>query len=451
MSQKGSQLKQTLGFWDLVGAAVGQIIGAGIMSLTGIAIGLTGRSVPIAFLLASVMVLITYMPVALLNTVGRYQGGQYTIIGTMLSDKFTGVYSILFVLRNLSLSLYCLSFADYALPFLPMVPRKLLAIGILVVVYGLNILGIDKFSKFQKIIVVTLALALSVFSAYGIANMDFDSYYSPDTFLTGGLLGLLTAAAQLTFATGGADIIANLSAEAKNPTRDIPKAMIVSTVGVAILYAFMSVTAAGILPVEQVANEPLTHVAQAILPKPLYVFFIIGGAWFALISTLNSQLATCTKPLIQAAKDGWFPEKLGYIHEKYRTPIYLLTFFFLVGLTPILLNINISVISKSVTFVGTFINTIIVLSFHQMTKKYKALWEDSPLHIKDGTAKLLTVSSIIIFIFQAYLMGRALPVKMLLANVAVIVIAFVYATVRYNSGKVKINVSFESNEVKSKA
>lgn len=34
-------LNRTLGFWDLMSSAVGQIIGAGIMSLTGVAIGMT--------------------------------------------------------------------------------------------------------------------------------------------------------------------------------------------------------------------------------------------------------------------------------------------------------------------------------------------------------------------------------------------------------------------------
>lgn len=41
---KGSstkQLKQCLGFWDLMGASVGQIIGAGIMTLLGAAIAMT--------------------------------------------------------------------------------------------------------------------------------------------------------------------------------------------------------------------------------------------------------------------------------------------------------------------------------------------------------------------------------------------------------------------------
>ena len=58
MAKQGSstkQLKQTLGFWDLMSTAIGQIIGAGIMTLLGSAIALTGRSVPISFLIAAVL------------------------------------------------------------------------------------------------------------------------------------------------------------------------------------------------------------------------------------------------------------------------------------------------------------------------------------------------------------------------------------------------------------
>ncbi len=56
MEERGNstkQLKKVLGFWDLFSTAVGQIIGAGIMTLVGAAIAMTGRSVPIAFLIAA--------------------------------------------------------------------------------------------------------------------------------------------------------------------------------------------------------------------------------------------------------------------------------------------------------------------------------------------------------------------------------------------------------------
>ena len=44
-------LKRVLGFWDLMAIGVGSIIGSGIMSLTGIGIERTGRSIFIAFII----------------------------------------------------------------------------------------------------------------------------------------------------------------------------------------------------------------------------------------------------------------------------------------------------------------------------------------------------------------------------------------------------------------
>lgn len=76
---KGSstkQLKQCLGFWDLMGASVGQIIGAGIMTLLGAAIAMTGRSVPVAFLIAAVIVVCQYAPLVFISGTVRLRGGN---------------------------------------------------------------------------------------------------------------------------------------------------------------------------------------------------------------------------------------------------------------------------------------------------------------------------------------------------------------------------------------
>ena len=75
---KGSstkQLKQCLGFWDLMGASVGQIIGAGIMTLLGAAIAMTGRSVPVAFLIAAVITICQYAPLVFIAGTVRLRGG----------------------------------------------------------------------------------------------------------------------------------------------------------------------------------------------------------------------------------------------------------------------------------------------------------------------------------------------------------------------------------------
>ena len=50
-------LKRVLGFWDLMAIATGAIIGSGIMSLTGIGIGRTGRSIFVAFIIGGFITL----------------------------------------------------------------------------------------------------------------------------------------------------------------------------------------------------------------------------------------------------------------------------------------------------------------------------------------------------------------------------------------------------------
>ncbi|MCD7895127.1 MAG: APC family permease [Planctomycetaceae bacterium] len=300
-------LKRVLGFKELMSTSVGQIIGAGIMSLMGIAIGMTGRSVPVAFLIAAFFSVISIIPLVIIAGTVRMRGGQYTMTALLAGKRFAGVFIILFIAMNVGISMYALSFADYFLAlFLPSVGRKTVAIAILIIFYLINMFGVDKMAKAQNLIVVVMVVALGLLAVFGIGKVDPD--YLSGNLLPNGYKGLFSAAALLTFATGGAFLIVNLSAEAKNPTRDIPLTIVVSTLGVAVLYGFIAVVAAGVLPVETVAFKPLSLVAEAVFPPYLYVFFMVCGAMFALISTLNAQLAWATKLILQACVDGWFPQ-----------------------------------------------------------------------------------------------------------------------------------------------
>ena len=112
----------------------------------------------------------------------------------------------------------------------------------------------------------------------------------------------------------------NLSAEAKNPTKDLPQVILVATIAIAIFYALIAMVAGGVLPVSETANQPLDLVARAIMPTPVFLFFVIGGALLALTTTLNATFAWITKPILQACNDGWLPHKIGYIHPKFKTP-----------------------------------------------------------------------------------------------------------------------------------
>ena len=73
-----NKLRRVLGFWDVFFIAVGQIIGAGVVALTGIAIGMTGPSVILAYFFAGILVLIVAIPIMIAGTSLPATGAYYT-------------------------------------------------------------------------------------------------------------------------------------------------------------------------------------------------------------------------------------------------------------------------------------------------------------------------------------------------------------------------------------
>lgn len=442
MENSGSstkQLKQVLGFGDLMGAGVGQIIGSGIMTLIGVAIALTGRSVPFAFLITAVLVVCGLLSLIFISGTVRLRGGQYTMVSMLMGEKFAGAYTIIFIFSNLSISMYALSFASYFISLFGFGSEKIVAFLVLTLFFALNCLGIDKFAKVQNLIVILLAVALALFAAFGMGKID-PNYFAAETFMTGGIGGLFRAASLLTFALGGASAIVNLSAEAKNPTRDVPLSMICSTALVAVLYGVVAFVAAGVLPVEQVAGQNLSLVAQEVLPQPLYVFFMVCGAGFALISTMNSQFAWGPKPVMQACDDGWLPAGLAKL-SKWKTPYILMSILYGLGVICIFTGLSVSVLGNMSVIGVSFISLMIGSSLWRLPKICPEAWAESRYKIPDGALKLISIICTCSACLNIYLNATQLSMPLLIANVVVIAGAFVFSLLR--SKHTHVEISYE--------
>ena len=88
-------LKKVVGLSGAISISTGQVVGAGIMTLTGVGIGLTGSSVVLAFLLAAVITIfaalpITYMAASLPTTGGNYQPSYFAACRLFLSGRLFG-------------------------------------------------------------------------------------------------------------------------------------------------------------------------------------------------------------------------------------------------------------------------------------------------------------------------------------------------------------------------
>lgn len=434
------ELKRNLGRMDLVSVAVGQIIGAGIMAMTGTAIGMTGRSVNLAFVIAGILCILTAIPQIMVGGTARFKGGQYTQVAAFGGQRLAGIFTLINVFTGLGIAMYVISFTEYLLALVPGAPAKLISVAVLTILFLMNILGAKQAAVLQTVMCVIMAVAIAAFIAFGVPNLQ-PGYFAPPDFMTKGLTGVLMASAYLSFAAGGAQYVINFSGEAKNPKKDIPFAIIVPTIGISVVYAVMGTIAAGVLPVADVANKSLALMAEAILPKPLYVFFIVGGAMFALLTTLNASIGWMCRPIVQAAKDGWLPKVFGRLNARFGTPVNVLLLFYVIGLVPILAGLDISIVSSSTVILTSAVKVILCFTAIRLPKVMPELWNKSKFHVGKGLLNTVCIVGGLVATLQVLLMLATTAPLELVGNLVILAASVVYALAA--NKRVKMEVSYE--------
>lgn len=437
------QLRRELGKKELFGLATGQVIGAGIMALVGFGIAMTGRSVNLAMVLSAVWVIILSIPWIFISSCVRLRGGEYTQAAVLCGEKFAGMYIAIYLVRNLQMAIYTLSFTSYFISLVPGANSLAVSLIVATVFFGLNIFPTKFMASVQNVMVVVLCMALAAFIVFGTPQVQ-PGYFSKPGFFTAGAGGFLAASAFMTFATFGANSIFQLSGECKNPKKDIPFVLIVATLFVAVIYAFVATVAAGVLPLEEVAGENLAKVAETILSKPLYLVFIIGGALGALATSLNATIAWVTKPLLQACDDGWFPKKLGYLHPRFKTPVILIGIYYVLTIIPIILDIDMDIITNSVLVCMYLCMMVTSLATIRLPKIFPDQWNNSPFRCSPGVLTAFCILATIVLGVQVYYNAISLPAPILLANIALLLAAVIYALLRHRTGNVMMNISYEN-------
>lgn len=436
MNENGTkQLSRT----DLFSMAIGQIIGVGIMTMTGIAIGFTGRSVNLAYLVAGAITIFSSIPQIYIGGTANFYGGQYSQIGALCGQKAAGIFLYIQLFTSLAIGMYTLSFADYFLSLFPNANAKLISFIVLTILFGMHFFGVKQAARLQNILCAILAIAIAAYIVLGIGNVQAD--YLSNGFMTKGAGGFVLAAIYLTFAAGGANYVVNYSSAAKNPTKDIPFVIIVSTAIVVIVYAIMATVAAGVLPVDQVANKPLSVSAAVFMPKSVYTFFVVGGAMFSLLTTLNFNIGMIVYPVMTGCKDGWLPKKLAVKNKKFGSAYLILLLFYLIGVVPILLGIDLNTIANSTVILFTVIRGVIAYSAMQLPKKMPDVWKASKFYVSNRKLKAICIVSIVIAAVSVLVLLVSTSMIQICGNICIFVFAVVMALI-FNKN-VKLSPAYE--------
>ena len=415
-------LPKVLSAWDVFFIAVGQIIGAGVIALTGIAIGMTGPSVVFAYLVAALLVLVVTLLIMMAGTVLPAVGAYYTWTSRLSGGWLGSIVLLLILLASVSLSLYGSSFGMYLSPLLPMLSPNGWGIVVIALLFLANLFGLNMAAKVQVALVLALASALGLYAGFAMPNIQSE-LLSP--WLPAGAAGFITAVFLLKFATSGAYMIVGLSGEMHNPARVIPLVMTVATVVVALLYALVALASVGVVPWQDMADQPLTVAGRAFMPGWAMTYFLSGGAGLAICTTLNSQFIQLPRTFLVASWDRLLPEWVGRLN-RFQAPYWILTIMLLVGVVPLIAGLDIGDIARAATISASLPAIFVYWAITRIPREYPRQYAQSIFAFSPFWLWTLFVVSELSLFVGVYFLAQDLS-----ASVVITLAVWVLVTVAY--------------------
>lgn len=378
-----SENKKKLGVAELMCYGIGNCVGSGIFVSMGSGIGFTGRSIPVALIAACAVVLFAYAYKTIMAGMFVLPGGNYSQQALLQPPLLVGVSAISTIFSGLAFAMYAMSIVEYASTVFPQIAPygKWIAVAIITIFFITTFFGGKFMGKFNLILVAVLLISLFVYVVVGLPQVDF-STANPfgEGYFKGGATGFIMAVAMMSFACQGATMPIAMTADAKNPKRSLPKAILLASLVVMVIYCLIGIVSVGILPVEQVADKSLGVVAKEIFPYGVFVVFIIGGACFAIATSLYGAIASVQHPLMATIEDGWLPAFLGTKNKK-GYPWVMMLVLYVIAIVPVFVNVRLQDLISLMMIPIMVLNLVNNVLMFRLIKKYPQAWKKSFFHM----------------------------------------------------------------------
>ena len=313
-----SDLRRELGFWDALTIGAGTMIGAGIFLLAGIALEMSGPAALFAYLVSGIVCMITASSAAELATGMPTSGGDYFFVSRSLGPAFGAISGVgIWLSLTFAIAFYLYGLGEYLSQFLPLTAFWGTVIGGVLLVI-LNIIGAKESGRTQVVVVLTLFVILGAFSVLGVFHINPENF---TPFMPFGIDSISATTALVFVSFLGFVKIAAVAEEIKEPSKNLPRALIGSVAIVTVLYMVILIVIAGMFTQQTIINvrDPLTTAARTILGNPGAVAIIFAGL-LATLSSANASILASSRINLAMARDRMVPNWLSAIHEKLLTP-----------------------------------------------------------------------------------------------------------------------------------
>ena len=352
-------LIRTMGRWSLAALVLNGIIGTSVFILPGTLGGRLGWMSLGAWALAALLSGSIILCFAEVSSRFSQAGGAYLFTQAAFGP-FVGLQVgwLSYFVRAITGAVQANLFSTYLAEFWPWagsraggVVTSALFIGILA---GINVRGVRSGAGISNAFAVAKITPLLLFGCLGALWAVTGGTHPPHTPSDPSVGGWLEVLLLLMFAYGGFESGVIPLAEAKNPRRDAPLALLLGLGLATVVYLLAQLTVLATLADPTATDRPLAASARLML-----------GSWGAAIITiaalvsvygwLSSNMLSVPRLSMSMAERGDFPASFGRVHPVLRTPWVSILFFAglswaLANLAGLLQNLSLAAVSRLFTY-----------------------------------------------------------------------------------------------------
>ena len=331
------QFRRVLGLWQLTAIGLGGLIGAGIFVLTGVvAATQAGPAVSLSFVIAGVAsaaAALSYaefagmIPVAgsaytygyaVLGELVAWVIGwdlllEYALVVAVVSIGWSGYVQALFSLFGFTLPNWAMGAPGTGTGHVLDLPAMLGSLA----TAGLLTLHIEWGARFNMVMVIIKLAAVVLVVAAGLPHVNTANYHP---FMPFGFGGVAEGAAVVFFAVFGYDTLTTAAEEAKDPQRQLPRAVLLSLAISLVLYIAMSLVLTGIVRYDRLNSAAPVAAAFTAIDMPWVTLIVSAAAVAGIASVMFAFMLGCARIWFAMSRDGLLPGWFAQVHPRFRTP-----------------------------------------------------------------------------------------------------------------------------------
>ncbi|OBP16062.1 cationic amino acid transporter [Rheinheimera sp. SA_1] len=334
-STEAEPLVRSLGLWGLWLLVVNGLVGAGIFGLAGGAARLAGDYSLWVFLGCALLMLPILLCFAELASYFNGTGGPVRYVGTAFG-RAAGFQAgwLYYLARVVSVAANSVLLVDSIGYFWPLARDPLWRTLILAAVCAsftcINVTGALQSIRtlgwltLAKFGVLLLLIGAGVWHFWQVQPLNLPSVVTPNDAIL--QLDLGAAMLLMVYAFVGFESAVVPAGEAKNPQRDIPKALLLGLGMVTVLYMLVQWVSMVTVPDIAKSTTPLLDVA-AVLGGTVGAAILMFGVICSVGANLLGAMFSTPRVSYALAREGSLPAWFGRVHPKFLTPANAIIFF----------------------------------------------------------------------------------------------------------------------------